>query len=160
MKIRVNMAGAVSTISAMCAGVVAIVVAIIFRAEFSLTEMLLICILCGAAVLGLFIAFGAFLFQWVTLDENGITARSLFRVIKHADWKDVTEIKGIWISYSLLSQGKKFLLFVDGAGSRGLPPTIYNRKDKYIRVAESTKCLEYLSKFHPEIKITEDTGFC
>lgn len=93
---------------------------------------------------------GRFFIQWITIDEQKITARCVFCKLQELKWEEVVEIRIAKFEFGSPGAPAKWLVFYDGKEKYQGNGII--TKKGYITLRYSKKREMFIKQIHPEIK--------
>lgn len=93
---------------------------------------------------------GRLFIQWITVDEQKITARCVFCKLQELKWEEVVEIRIAKFEFGSPGAPAKWLVFYDGKEKYQGNGII--TKKGYITLRYSKKREEFIKQLHPEIR--------
>lgn len=102
------------------------------------------------------IILGVTLIQWVTVDEEKIISRNLFKTMRKTKWEELTEIKKVSIGYTPFHPKFKWLVLVDLNGGEINLITPLNIKGKYIKIRNTKRSRNLIKKYRPDLTIENE----
>lgn len=108
---------------------------------------------CPLAFIFFLTVLGFLFIQWITVDEEKVVSRNLFKIIREFKWEELTEIKPVSIGYTPIHPKFKWFILVDSNEGEINLASPFNIKGKYIKIKNTKRSREIIKKHRPDLMI-------